>query len=199
VVPAAASTGRPDLAARHGVGAFERIAADLGIDVVAEAVLVVDAASAADPAIAGRLAQAHVIHLPGGEPHLVAEILRGTPAWHAILDAHAAGAAIAGASAGAMALADRTWSRRGWLDGLGLVHGLVVVPHFAQFDARGRESDVDRVERERLNVLGLDERTGVIREAPGTWRVAGQGRAVWRAPGAEPAVGRHGDLLPIDG
>ena len=62
------------------------------------------------PANVARLEAAHVIHLPGGDPDLLPAVLRGTPAWAAILRAHVAGACVAGASAGAMALAERLWT-----------------------------------------------------------------------------------------
>ena len=68
-------------------------------------------AAAANPGIVTRLETAHVIHLPGGDPDLLPAVLRGTPAWAAILRAYVAGACVAGASAGAMALAERLWTR----------------------------------------------------------------------------------------
>jgi len=198
VVPVAAARHSPQLAARHGTTALERVALSAGIPATAQAVMVVDAASADDPDLARRLAAADLVHLPGGDPDLVPGILAGSAAWRAIEEAHERGAVLAGASAGAMGLADSTWTQQGWRDGLGLVHGLIVLPHFAQFDPRGREADIDRVGRERLSVLGLDERTGVIREPAGAgWRVAGEGRAVWRPAEGDEVVGRHGDLLPI--
>jgi cyanophycinase-like exopeptidase len=198
VVPTAAARQRPALAARHGVDALGRVAGEAGIPIAVEPALVVDAASAADPANLDRLAAADLVHLPGGEPDLVPRILEGTAAWQAILAAHAGGAVVAGASAGAMGLAAVTWTPDGFREGLALVGRLVVVPHFESFDARGREADIEQAGRERLPALGLDERTGVIREAGGAWRVAGEARAVWLPAGGEPVVGRHGDLLPID-
>ena len=102
VVPTAAARGRPDLAAANGVAAFERVA-EGWLDVDASAVGVVSRGTAADPEIAGWLATQDVIHLPGGDPDLIPTVMPGTAAWAAITDAHAAGAVLAGASAGAMA------------------------------------------------------------------------------------------------
>jgi cyanophycinase-like exopeptidase len=96
-----------------------------------------------------------------------------------------------------MGLAGLTWTPRGFVRGLSLVAGLVVVPHFAQFDHRGREADAERVRGQGLAVLGLDERTGAIRFADGTWRVAGEGRATWMPAAGATVVGRDGDPLPI--
>jgi cyanophycinase-like exopeptidase len=198
VIPVAAARGRPALAASVGVGALRRVGADVGVPVEAEAVMVVDAASADDPALAARIAAADLVHLPGGDPDLVPGVLAGSRAWTAVLEAHARGAVIAGASAGAMGLAALTWTPRGFVPGLGLVEGFVVVPHYAQFDVRGREAEAERVRRDGLGVLGLDERTGAIRTADGTWQVAGEGRAVWMPVDGPAVTGRHGDDLPVE-
>ena len=52
VVPTAAARGRPDLAGRNGVEAFERVGAESGVDVAATTIPVVDRATAADAALA---------------------------------------------------------------------------------------------------------------------------------------------------
>ncbi len=89
----------------------------------------VDATSPDDVVIA-RLEGAHLVHLPGGDPDLLPAVLHDSRAWTAILRAHAAGACIAGASAGAMAIGERLWTRDGPVDGLGLVPGIAILPHF---------------------------------------------------------------------
>jgi cyanophycinase len=180
IVPTAASRQRPEAAVAHGERAFRAAAARAGVVVEVEAALVTDAASAADPAKFGLLEGAHLVHLPGGDPDLIPSVLRGSPAWAAILRAHAAGACIAGASAGAMALGDRLWTPNGAADGLGLVPGIAVLPHFdaSRLDAWRRGVDPES----RLTWLGLDERTLVIGRPGEPWRVAGAGRARVRAP-----------------
>ncbi len=111
LVPTAVARHRPDLAAAHGARAFREAGVRAGIvtDIVVAPVL--DRGSAADAAIAARFDDAHVIHLPGGDPDLIPAILRDSPAWAAMRRAHSAGACLAGASAGAMALAERLWTR----------------------------------------------------------------------------------------
>ena len=200
IVPVAAARHRPELAAGHGREAFESLGRERDLDVKVDEVLVVDRASAADATHAARLARAHVIHLPGGDPDLVPATLGGSAAWDAIATAFRSGATVAGASAGAMGLADRTWTPRGWLDGLGLVRGLIVVPHFAGFDTRGWEGTVDELRRANLGQLGLDERTGVISGSgvDGEWLVAGEGEANWFSPTGHVLKGRHGDRLALD-
>ena len=100
-----------------------------GLEVEVTAVAVVSHATAADPALAVELAAADVIHFPGGDPDLIPTIMPGSAAWAAITEAHAAGAVLAGASAGAMALGSWTWTPGGGMGGLTVVHGIVVVPH----------------------------------------------------------------------
>ncbi|HEV8403589.1 MAG TPA: Type 1 glutamine amidotransferase-like domain-containing protein [Candidatus Limnocylindrales bacterium] len=203
VVPTAAARGRPDLAAAHGVDAFARVAAAASLAVDAECVPVVDAASAADPGLAAWLADADVIHFPGGDPDIIPSLMVGTPVWAAITEAHAGGAVLAGASAGAMALGSWTWTHGGGLAGLKVVRGLVVVPH-----ARAATWDAT-VERfaawapPGLGALGLAEQTGVIEEPPAAgaetvaWRVVGPGEARWLADpeGGVTIVARSGDVI----
>jgi len=116
--------------------------------------------------------------------------LGGSVAWRSILAARARGAVLAGASAGAMILAPWTWAPRGGRAGLGLVPGLVVVPHAARVRVGGWAGTF--AERLPTGVgllgrLGLEERTGVISGSlvPGgrAWRVVGEGLVYWSAPG----------------
>ncbi len=211
IVPTAAARGRPGLVGAHGVAAFERVAATgpwpdgrLPLTIDVEVVEVVDATSAADPAVAERLAAADVIHLPGGDPDLIPTILGGTPAWAAIVAAHRRGAVLAGASAGAMALASWTWTREGGMPGLGLVPGIVVVPHAS---ASGWATVAERFRDgvpAGLGLLGVGERTGAISRPtdPDAWDVVGEGEVRWLVSGGEPAdaiVMAAGEVLHIPG
>jgi cyanophycinase-like exopeptidase len=182
LVPTAAARQRPDLAVAHGRRAFEAAGARGGVAIDVQVADVLDGRTAADSANVARLEAAHVIHLPGGDPDLLPAVLRGTSAWAAILRAHAAGACVAGASAGAMALGERLWTRDGPTEGLGLVPGIAVLPHFDLGRATAWRKVVDPVGR--LAWLGLDERTLVIGRPGDTWTVAGAGRAHVIHPGA---------------
>jgi cyanophycinase-like exopeptidase len=202
ILPTAAGRGRPDRAAAIGRAAFERRAQALGRRVDIAVARVVDPASASDPIEAERLATADLIHLPGGDPDLVPGTLVGSPALGAIEAAWHRGAVIAGASAGAMALADWTWTPDGGIRGIGFVRGLAVVPHYDDIRRTSWQQTLDELAPGGIGYLGLDERTGVISEdgQPTTraWRVAGLGAAYWFARGAsEPVVGRHGDVLRL--
>lgn len=212
IVPTAAARGRPDLVGAMGTAAIERVASSMGRPVVVEVVPVLDAAAAADHGLAGRLAQADAIHLPGGDPDLIPSLLAGSVAWAAVRAAVASGAVIAGASAGAMAMAAWTWTPTGGMDGLGLVTDvpLAVVPHA---DAGSWDRAIARFGRglpQGLGLLGLAERTGVlIPLAGGPWQVVGVGEVRWLpavaataldhddgAPSA-PSVMRDGDRFDV--
>jgi len=208
VLPTAAAAERPDLAVEHARAAFERVAVEMGIDVRVTAAMVVDAVTAGEPRWAAALADADLVYMPGGDPGRIPTALRGSLAFEAMLDARARGAVLAGASAGAMALAPWTWTPRGGVTGLGLVPGIVVVPHAERFAGAGaggawRRWLGDTVPSD-LGILALDERTGIVScEAVGScrrrWEVAGAGRVRWMARGAsEPVIAANGDplLLP---
>lgn len=203
VVPTAAARGRPDLAAANGVAAFRRIAAEAGVEILVEAVRVVDAASAADPSLADTLAASTLIHLPGGDPDIIPTLFPGTAAWAAIGRARAGGAVLAGASAGAMGLAAWTWTPAGVVPGLALVPGVIVAPHadaasWARWVARFGGSVPAGI-----GPLGLAERTGVIvpGDGVGPWRVVGEGEARWLPPGvtdvAATMIARDGETLNV--
>ena len=128
IVPTAGANGRPDIAAAHGIAAFERVAARAGRPVQAEPVLVLDATSAADPVLVERLRVVHLIHFPGGDPAHIPLTFAGSAAWAAIGAARDRGTVLAGASAGAMAMAPLTWTPNGVVPGLAVVPGRGVEP-----------------------------------------------------------------------
>ena len=202
VVPTASARGRPGATVAHGRDALQRVATQAGVAAEIDAALIFDRAGASDAGLAAKLADADLIHLPGGEPDLIPAVLGGTSASAAILEARIRGAVVAGASAGAMGMALRTWTPRGWVDGLGLVRGLVVVPHFAGFDRRGWEATVESLRSRGIGYLGLDERTGVLSQ-PGAhgapWRVVGEGQAHWFPAGGDPVSATDGQTLDLPG
>jgi cyanophycinase-like exopeptidase len=207
LVPTAVARHRPDLAVAQGERAFREAAGRAGVEVRVTAAPILGRADADSPgtALIARLEGAHLVHLPGGDPDLLPAVLRGTAAWAAILRAYSGGACVAGASAGAMALAERLWTRDGPLDGLALVPGIAVLPHFAPERLAAWRAAVDGagdgardvgVER-ALAWLGLDEQTLVIGRPGGAWTVAGRGRAYLVPVGAAAArsAGRGESLL----
>lgn len=200
VMPTAAARQHPERSAADGVLFFERLAASAGIAARVEVALVVDRASAGAPAIAGRIAAADLVYLPGGDPDVIPALVRGSLAWQSMLAARARGAVLAGASAGAMALAARTWTRSGWVDGLDAVRGVAVYPHASPGDddaAHHRFGDVPA----GLGRLELPERTGVIGRPElgpdGAWEVVGERCVRWTPPGGTAVVACPGQSIRI--
>ena len=154
----------------------------LGVEAVP--VPVCTRADAEDPAMARLLDEVGLVYLSGGDPHHLASTLRGTRVWQAVVAAWQGGAALAGCSAGAMALtagAPALLGRRdtGDSDGLGVVPGVAVVPHFDMID-RWRPGAVDGFLAWRppgTVLLGIDEETALVGDGS-SWRVEGRG-SVW--------------------
>ncbi|HET9346203.1 MAG TPA: Type 1 glutamine amidotransferase-like domain-containing protein [Candidatus Limnocylindrales bacterium] len=197
LVPTAAARGRPDLAGSNGVEAVRRRGLTVGLPIWADVAPIVDEASADDPALAELVAAADLVYLPGGDPDLIPALLRESAAGRALRDAHDAGGVLAGASAGAMGLADWTWTTAGGVRGLGFVPGVAVFPHYEESRRRSWQANLETIAPAGLGYLGLDERTGVISDRD-EWVVAGEGSAYWFAPGmADPLVVASGDRVRL--
>jgi cyanophycinase-like exopeptidase len=165
---------------------------------------------AADETILAALREARFFYFSGGNPNHVIETLQGTPAWSVIHQALAAGAAIAGCSAGAMMLGGVTVRLRdilaggppSWMPALGVVPEVAVLPHFDRFASRWGLDTIRRLADEApdgLTVLGIDEDTALIRLRPDEpWRAAGrQTVSVFRA-GQPVRVLRSGETIVLD-
>jgi cyanophycinase-like exopeptidase len=176
---AAAPDGPSVLARWHDLGLAQ--AARLGVDAVI--LPVNDRAGADDPALAAQVAGAGLVYLSGGHPAYLADTLRDSAVWAAVVAAWQGGAALAGCSAGAMALT--SWvpalrdPRKAGTAGLGLLPHLRVIPHFDAFAAR----TPDVVARFLLphdpsvTVVGVDEETALV-GGPRDWTVQGR-QSVW--------------------
>ena len=151
--------------------------AGMGIEPVG--LRVTNRAEADNDDMASQVAGAGLVYLSGGNPGYLAETLRGTAVWAAILHAVSRGAAIAGCSAGAMAMSelapDVGAPNRPMRAGLAVVGGLAVIPHFDRI--RGWVPDiVERYFEARTavtTVVGIDEETALVGR-PGRWIVHGR-------------------------
>jgi cyanophycinase len=134
-------------------------------------------AASVEEAAAGSL-----FYLCGGDPGVVPMTLAGTPTWDAIVAAWRAGAALAGSSAGAMALGEWTLIRgrvpgdrvRQPRPGLAIVPGIAVVPHFDTFGRDWIESAAAALATHDATLLGIDERTAAVWH-DGRWTAYGAG------------------------
>ncbi len=105
VLATAAARHRPDLAVRNAVEWF----GGLGLEV--EELLATKRSHATSAEVAERARTGRFFYLVGGDPGVVPKTLAGTPVWNAIVGAWRSGAALAGSSAGAMALGEWTLIR----------------------------------------------------------------------------------------
>lgn len=124
---------------------------------------------------------AGLLYVAGGDPGRTVHLLAGTPVWDAIVAAWHGGAALAGSSAGAMALCRWTLVRDRWpghdtrrpVNGLDLVPGCALLPHFNSFGERWIPS-AQQALGSAVPLIGVDERTAAVWR-DGTWSVAGPG------------------------
>jgi cyanophycinase len=108
----------------------------------------------------------------------VRSVLKHSAVWDALVAAWHDGAVVVGSSGAAMALTDPMVDARGGglTIGLGLVSGVAVVPHFG--DATDDEHG-QKMHRSVLlapagtPVVGIPERTALVRDPDGSWRSAG--------------------------
>ncbi|MFZ0324198.1 MAG: Type 1 glutamine amidotransferase-like domain-containing protein [Actinomycetes bacterium] len=172
---AAAPEGEASLARWRSLGQAQ--ADRLGVPAVWLPVF--DRSAADDPSLAEQVAGAGLIYLSGGNPHFLADTMRDTAVWWAILDAWEGGASLAGCSAGAIAMTSWVPSirhpRGTETEGLGLLPSLRVIPHFDKM--LGWAPDL--LTRTLLHapdgttVLGIDEDTALV-GGPTEWTVQGR-------------------------
>lgn len=174
VVPTAAARQGPRDAVEHATSWFKALGLSL------EELPVLKAADANSKELAALARGGGFFYLVGGDPGLVAQVLRDSRVWTAIFEAWQDGASLAGSSAGAMALCSHTLIRASWpnrfnrrpSDALGVLPDTAVLPHFDTFGHRWIESA--QRELPEVTLLGIDERTAAVRTG-GEWRAAGPG------------------------
>jgi cyanophycinase len=174
VVPTAAARQGPEEAVAHATEWFARFGLRL------QELPVLKRADANSKELAESARAGRFFYLVGGDPGLVAQVLAGSRVWTAMFEAWRDGAALAGSSAGAMALCGHTLIRASWPNrfnrrpaaALGAVPGTAVLPHFDTFGHKWIES----AERELpgTTLLGIDERTAAIWRDE-RWIAAGPG------------------------
>ena len=177
IVPTAAARQRPNVA----VATARRWFSGLGLDVLELPVLKrSDAQSAANVELAR---EGGFFYLTGGDPGLVVDVLHDSPVWQAMVAAWRGGAALAGSSAGAMALGGWTLVRRGFpghaerrcKPALELVPRIAVAPHFETFGHRWVDSVLADPPAADPMIVGIDERSAALWDGR-TWTARGPGR-----------------------
>jgi cyanophycinase-like exopeptidase len=159
--------------------------------------------------LAKEIDNAGLIYISGGDPSYLATSLAGTPVWEAIERNWRAGSALAGCSAGAMALsADipnfRKQSAPG-TPGLNVLPTLRTIPHYNKFFGWIPDGAAKLMVRapEGVSVIGVDELTAAVAGldevttiSPPKFKVFGVG-AVHVLRGSATHKYHHGELVEL--
>jgi cyanophycinase len=176
VVPTAAARQQPERAVATAREWFR----GLGLEMLELPLLKrSDAAMAKNVDLAER---GGLFYLSGGDPGLVVDVLRDSAVWRAIAAAWRGGAALAGSSAGAMALGEWTLVRksypghaeRRYKPALDVVSGVAVAPHFETFGHRWVDLVLREPPVEDVVILGIDERSAAVWDGA-RWTARGPG------------------------
>jgi cyanophycinase len=174
VLPTAAAYQRPERTVMEAATWLGRFGAKV------EGLMVMGRADAEDAGAADVVRRARFVYLSGGSPLHLRSVLKDSKVLQALRQAWEGGAVVAGSSAGAMALTDPMVDPRGGAltVGLGLVSQLAVIAHFgdAAEDAHGEKLHRSvALAPAGLPVVGIPERTALIRDGDGSWRESGVG------------------------
>lgn len=174
VLPTASAYEHPERVVMRAADWFRELGADV------EGLMVVSRKDAEDSGAADVVRRAKFIYLSGGSPLHLRSVLKGSAVFDAVVEAWHAGAVVVGSSAGAMVLTDPMVDPRGGAltVGLAMVKNLAVVPHYGDTseDAHGEKLHRSIVLAPRgIPVVGIPERTALIRDPSGSWRSSGQG------------------------
>ncbi len=170
IIPtAAAPDNNHHRAGNNGIRWFQSLGAK---DVIS--VSLIDKVSANDESIAKSLQNAKLIYMLGGFTGYLGETLKESAAWDAVLEAYHNGAIVAGSSAGAMVMCEFYYDQNQGqvIAGLNLVPNSIVLPHHNTF---GQSWASRLLEIVQVNLIGIDEQTGMIDEGTQTWTVYGRG------------------------
>jgi cyanophycinase len=191
VIATAAARSHPEAAVRHAATWYQKFDLDV------TELRVYTRSQAGVPATAAAAAEAAFFYIAGGDPGLVASVLRETPVGDAIIAAWRRGAVLAGSSAGAMALCEHVLVRQKFpgnverrpVPGLSVLPHSAVLPHHNTFGSRWFPSA--RAALPAVVLIGVDERTCALWEA-GVWRCLGSGGVTVYRDGESSARYRSG-------
>ena len=170
VLPTGSAFEHPE----HLVESAERWFGELGATV--RPLRVLTRPDALDPAHLAPIAEARCIYLAGTSPMHLRSVLKDSPVWDALVAAWQAGTTLAGTSAGAMVLCDPMVDPRGGALtlGLGLLTQLAVIPHHDTW-SEDKAKRTLKIAPHGMPLVGIDERSALLRAPDGAWSTAGAG------------------------
>ena len=171
VLPTGAAYEHPQRLVDQAVAYFQ------SLGVTARGLMVVGRPDAQDEANAAAVAGAQFVYLAGGSALHLRSVLKESPVWDALLHAWNGGAAVAGSSAGAMALGDPMVDPRGgaFTLGLGLVEQVAFIPHFDEWSPE-KAHRVFQLAPAGVPVVSIHTQTALVRAPDGAWSTSGAGK-----------------------
>jgi cyanophycinase len=178
----------PTASAPEGDETFEGWAAKglehfASVGIEAEALAMKTRADAERDDVAGRIRGASAVYFSGGNPYYLAETIRGTPFWDALLEELDRGLTYIGCSAGVAALTETTYdtavedllSDDVWKPGLGFVRDVLFAPHWNTVDQwfPGATDHIAAAIRPGQTLVALDENTAMTGDGA-EWSVVGE-------------------------
>lgn len=191
IIPTAAASENPQLAAANGIRHFSGLGAD------AYSVDVIRRADAENPRLASQIADADVIYFTGGSPEHLSAALADSVLLQAITVAADNGAIWAGSSAGAMVLGAvmrRPSAGSPVSPGLNVIPNVMTLPHHERSDPEAALTQLSGSDFVGLTVLGIDGATGLLLEPDGATALGAGNVTVYRAGGWKRYAG--GDKVP---
>lgn len=170
ILPTAAAYEHPEKAVATAESWFSKFNGH------ARGLMVLGRADAQDESNAAVVRASRFTYLGGGSPLHLRSVLKASAVWEALLESWRDGAVVAGSSAGAMVLTDPMVDPRGGAltVGLGMVEQLAVIPHFGHENAEKVHRSI-ALAAPGLPVVGIPERTALVRDPDGSWRQTGVG------------------------
>lgn len=158
-----------------------------GVQVVDGGVLT--RSDALNEARAAVVADARFVYLSGGSPMHLRSVLKDTPTFDALAGLWRSGGVLAGSGAGADVFCDPMVDTRGgaFTVGLGIVPRVAVIPRVDEWSPDKVHRTVTLAPADVV-LVGLPQRTAVIRDPDGTWRADGVGDVVVYQGGAETSL-----------
>jgi cyanophycinase len=170
VLPTAAAFEHPDRVVDRATTYFE------GLGAKVHPLMVVRRSEAEDAKAVEFVRKAKVIYLSDGSPLHLRSVLKASALWDAVLSSYHAGGVLAASGAGATLVGDPMVDPRGgaYTVGLGVVQNLAVFPYHGTAADHMLARSLDLLPK-GAKLVGIDERTALVRDTAGAWTCAGAG------------------------